>query len=168
MSCANIGLHWLNSNRSNFGVTYPSLLRLLLLGPILRSLTQRDGEERERIFKRPPLPWRESLGATGVKTPDNQSGILKFHRLHRFKTKPRLSSLEETKGSAFENGKGCGSKELQLSATWLMLHRLCYPKDLRLYHKGWTASGLIRFEAKQQPTDSPADRPSAKCVWGHG
>lgn len=45
------------------------------------SLGKRDGEERERIFKRPPLPWRDSRGAIGVKTPDNQSGILKFHRL---------------------------------------------------------------------------------------
>lgn len=72
-------LQQLSHKNSRFEVTYP-LLRLLLLGPILRSLTQRDGEESERIFERPPLPWRESRGATGVKTPDNQSGILKFLR----------------------------------------------------------------------------------------
>lgn len=102
---------------TNFEVTYP-LLRLLLLGPILRSLGQRDGEERERIFKRPPLPWRESRGATGVKTPDNQSGILKFHRLHRLKTKTRFSRLEKTNGSAFVNNKVCCSNVLQIySAT---------------------------------------------------
>lgn len=57
--------------------THPFFL-LLRLGPILRSFTQMAGEERERILKRPPLLWRESLGATGVKTPDNQSGILVF------------------------------------------------------------------------------------------
>lgn len=120
MPKTNIGLNWLNSNATNFEATYP-LLRLLLLGPILRSLTQRDGEERERIFKRPPLPWRESRGATGVKTPDNQSGILKFHRLHRFKTKPPLSTLENRKGSAFENSLVCGPNELPIySATWLI------------------------------------------------
>lgn len=104
MPWTNIRLNWLNSNTTNFEATYP-LLRLLLLGPTLRSLTLRDGEERERIFERPPLPWRESLGATGVKTPDNQSGILKFHGSHQFKTKPLLSSLEKTKGQAFENGQ---------------------------------------------------------------
>ena len=93
MTCANIGLNWLKSNTTNFEVTYP-FFTLLLLGPMLRSLGQRDGEERERIFKRPPLPWRESRGATGVKTPDNQSGILKFHRLHQLVTKPQPSSLE--------------------------------------------------------------------------
>lgn len=70
----------LNDKTINFETTYPLFWPLLgpLLSPILRS-----PEESERIFKRPPLPWHESLGATGVKTPDNQSGILKFHRLHR-------------------------------------------------------------------------------------
>lgn len=69
-------LNWTEIVTSHSEVTYP-LLRLLLLGPMLRSLGQRDGEESERIFERPPLPWRVSRGATGVKTPDNQSGILK-------------------------------------------------------------------------------------------
>lgn len=97
----------LNSNTTSFEVTYP-LPRLLLLGPTLRSLVQRDGDERERIFERPPLPWRVSRGATGVKTPDNQSGILKFHRLHRFeKKKPQLSSPEN-------NQVVCGPNELSI------------------------------------------------------
>lgn len=69
-----IGADTMATERSE--VTYP-LPRLLLLGPIFRSPGQRDGVGSERIFERPPLPWRVSRGATGVKTPDNQSGILK-------------------------------------------------------------------------------------------
>lgn len=83
----------LNTNTTSSEVTYP-LPRLLLLGPTLRSLAQRDGDERERIFERPPLPWRVSRGATGVKTPDNQSGILKFHRLRQFETKKNPTTLQ--------------------------------------------------------------------------
>lgn len=60
-------------------VTHP-LLRLGPPGLTSRFLTQREGEDRKRIFDGPPLPWRESLEATGVKTPDNQSGILKSLR----------------------------------------------------------------------------------------
>lgn len=131
-----------SSTRSIFEATYP-LLKFLLLGPILRSLTQSDGDERERIFKRPPLPWRESRGATGVKTPDNQSGILKFHRLHRFKNKNQDSPVRRKKKKVgvqpFKKGVFCGPNELSFhSATWLMVHRLCHPKDLRLYQKGLT------------------------------
>lgn len=152
-----------------FKATYP-LLRCLVLGPILRSLTQRDGDDRERIFKRPPLLWRESRGATGVKTPDNQSGILKFQKLHRLETKPNLSSSEQTKTVWLLKKKKqvCGANELPIfSTTQVTMRRLCHPQDLRLYQKGLTVSGLIRFEAKQQPTDSPADHPRTKCVWGH-
>lgn len=65
---------------SHSEVTHP-WLRLLLLGSIFRSLGQRHDEERERIFARPPLPWHESRGTTGVKTPDNQSGILNSHKV---------------------------------------------------------------------------------------
>lgn len=61
-------------------VTHP-LLRLLLLGSTFRPLGQRHDEERERIFARPPLPWHESRGTTGVKTPDNHSGILNSHKV---------------------------------------------------------------------------------------
>lgn len=101
---------------SIFEATYP-LLKFLLLGPILRVPTQSDGDERERIFKRPPLPWRESRGATGVKTPDNQSGILKFHRLHRFKNKIETlpfggKNREDRGGPAFSKGKFRGPNEL--------------------------------------------------------
>ena len=83
MPWTNISLNWL---KPCFEATYP-LPWLLQLGPTLRSPTQMAGEERERIFERPPLPWRERRGATGVKTPDNQSGILKFHRLRQLKNK---------------------------------------------------------------------------------
>lgn len=139
-------------NKTNVIVTHP-LFRLLLLGPILRSLAQRDGDERERIFKRPPLPWRESLGATGVKTPDNQSGILNFHSLPQSKNKNHHSPVWR--------------KQILRSCKLPALHDgCCCRKDLRpCTGKGWL-SGLIRFEAKQWPTDSPADCPRAKCVWG--
>lgn len=46
---------------------------------LVRSLGQRDGEESKRLFECPLLPWRVSCGATGVKSPDKQSGILKSH-----------------------------------------------------------------------------------------
>lgn len=63
-------------------VTHP-LLRLLLpvTGSTFKSLGQRQDEERERIFVRPPLPGHESRGTTGVTTPDNQRGILNFHKV---------------------------------------------------------------------------------------
>lgn len=61
-------------------VTHP-LLRLLLIGSTFKPLGQRQDEERERIFVRPPLPGHESRGTTGVTTPDNQRGILNFHKV---------------------------------------------------------------------------------------
>lgn len=61
-------------------VTHP-LLRLLLTGSTFRPLGQRQDEERERIFVRPPLPGHESRGTSGVTTPDNQRGILNFHKV---------------------------------------------------------------------------------------
>lgn len=60
--------------------THP-LVRFSLLGSTFRPLGQRHDEEGERIFARPPLPWHESRGTTGVKTPDNQSGILNFDKV---------------------------------------------------------------------------------------
>lgn len=159
-------LNWTEIVTSHSEVTYP-LLRLLQLGPMLRSLGHRDGEESERIFERPPLPWRVSRGATGVKTPDNQSGILKSHNQHQFKTrkqnKNKKYSVWRKLISTFVIDQVCGPNVQPVSsATWLMY---CLGTDCQ---RGLTVSGLSRFEAKQRPTDSPVDRPGAKCAWGHG
>lgn len=120
---ASCQLHkWFTILTTRFAVTYPLLL---LLGPILRSLGQRDNGDRVRIFKRPPLPWRESRGATGVKTPDNQSGILKFHKLKAKKVLKKNGTLllgENESWSVILTS--CKS-----TAPQLMLHHLCQPTD---------------------------------------
>lgn len=151
--------------------TYP-LPRLLLLGPIFRSPGQREGVGRERILERPPLPWRVSRGATGVKTPDNQSGILKPLGQRRYIKKKKTKQNPKTHTSLLFGGSQGQPWERLSVWSWRPtgLERAAHDwrVDSWTSQRGLTASGLSRFEAKQRTTDSPVDRPGAKCAWGRG
>lgn len=169
--------NWTEIAASRSEVTYP-LPRLLLLGPIFRSPGQRDGVGSERIFERPPLPWRVSRGATGVKTPDNQSGILKSRGQQRYKkqnkspknhTHTHKSLVERKPRATWGTSKACGTDVQQgYSAQHMTDASTQLRADSWPNQRGLTVSGLSRFEAKQRQADSPVDRPVAKCAWGRG
>lgn len=105
-------------------VTHP-LLRLSLIGSTFKPLGQRQDEERERIFVRPPLPGHESRGTTGVTTPDNQRGILNFHKVKASKKKVILLFGEN------HQLRLCKSVYRRV-ASQLKLHQLCQRTDTRL------------------------------------
>lgn len=138
--------------------TYP-LPRLLLLGPIFRSPGQRDGVGSERIFERPPLPWRVSRGATGVKTPDNQSGILKSRGQRRYKKtnqnpKSHTHTYTQT-GLLFAGNQGQpGERPSVWSWRPTSLQRTAH--DWRV---DWAAHRLVNVPER-------VDREWVKLIWG--